>query len=86
MKYKSRNGYFKFYNKNGLSCRIKIQDEISGKFIIKYKGPDEIIWNYISPDFSAITIEVINYILKNLETDNSVFKIVPARSIIQPTL
>jgi len=78
--YKSKNGYFKHYNKEGISCRIKVKKEalnkIDSDFIIAFKRKRDLGWNYHSPKkkFRCINA-VINHILKNLENKNMVFKI-----------
>jgi len=82
-KHSKNNGYFKYYNKEGKSCRIKfdndfkfIEEKKKFNIIIKFKKDDETLWNYHSPfrKFKSI-FEIINYILKNLENDKMVFKI-----------
>jgi len=81
---KSVNGYYKFYNKEGLSCRIKCTDEVSGNVLIKFKGRDEAIWAYHSPKRTFRNcLDVTNFILKNLENPNMVFKIVGTDNFIK---
>ena len=79
-KYKSKNGYFKHYNKDGISCRIKIAKDAllktNNEFIITFKHKNDLSWKYHSPEknFRCVN-EVIVFILKNLENKNMVFKI-----------
>ena len=81
-KYKKVNGYYKFYNKPGTSCRIKADEPVSGKAIIKFKDQDEAKWMYHAPTRSFnSTLEVVHYILLNLESKNLVFKILEAGAI-----
>jgi hypothetical protein len=81
---KSINGYFKFYNKNGQSCRIKCQEEIKGQVLIKFKPHDEGAWLYYAPkrEFRNC-LEVANFILKNLESNGTVFKILAFKKNIK---
>jgi len=79
--YKSKNGYYKHYNKKGISCRIKVKKSALNKFntdfIIAFKHKDDLDWKYHSPNkkFRCVNA-VINHILKNLENKNMVFKII----------
>ena len=75
---KSINGYYKFYNKNGLQCRIKCEAEkIDGEVMIKFKPKDQTEWMYHMPKRKfRHCLEVTNFILKNLENNNMVFKVV----------
>jgi len=75
---KSANGYYKFYNKEGISCRIKCTDVINGTALIKFKHRDEPGWLYHSPErkFGHI-LEAVNFVLKNLENTGMIFKIIP---------
>jgi ribosomal protein S19E (S16A) len=73
---KSVNGYFKFYNGHGLSCRIKCDKEINGQTLIKFKHRSDSHWLYHVPNKTFRNcLEVANFILKNLENDGMVFKI-----------
>ena len=77
-KYKSENGYYKYYNKEGKKCRIKFVDtDVDFGIMVKFKRPGDTSWLYHYPDkiFDNV-FSVINYICKNLETDGTVFKIV----------
>ena len=76
---KSVNGYFKFYNKEGMSTRIKCSEPINGEVLIKFKNKNAAEWLYHAPQRKFRNcLEVTNFILKNLENENMVFKIVPA--------
>jgi len=80
-KYKSKNGYYKYYNKEGKWCRIKITDPtISGNVIFKMRYPYEnyLLPNYYSPNrkFKS-AFDIITHICKNLETDGLVVKVLP---------
>ena len=80
---KSINGYFKFYNKEGLSCRVKCPKEIQKEILIKFKNRDETAWAYHSPKRTFRNcLEVVNFILKNLENENMVFKIISLKETI----
>ena len=83
-KYKKANGYYKFYNKLGVSCRIKTEEPVQGSVIIKFKDQDETKWMYHAPSrtFNS-TLEVVHYILMNLESKNLVFKIMATQTIKQ---
>jgi len=78
--YKSKKGYFKHYNANGISCRIKVTryalTKTDSEFLIAFKSKKEEFWNYHSPDrkFRCVN-EVIVFILKNLISKNMIFKI-----------
>jgi D-alanine-D-alanine ligase-like ATP-grasp enzyme len=82
MKYNKTNGYYKFWNKDGKYCKIKVEDEIKNEKIIvsfiknagevQYHSPDKIFKN---------TVEVIHFLLKNLETDGIIFKISKSSTI-----
>jgi len=81
MKYKSKNGYFKHYNKEGISCRIKVAKSALAKtdseLMVKFKGSKDEFWSWHFPrrKFRDAS-EVIVFILKNLVNENMVFKIV----------
>ena len=80
-KYKSINGYYKHYNKEGRSCRIKVSrkalSRTDDEFILKYRSKSMEHWLYHSPrgKFRCANA-VIVHILKNLENDNMIFKII----------
>lgn len=77
-RFKSNKGYFKFFNKEGQECRIKCDREINGNVIIKYLKKDEVVWRWLTPEKEFISsIHTINYILKHLESDKSIFEIIP---------
>jgi len=82
--YKKANGYYKFYNKTGISCRVKTDEPIQGSVIIKFKEQGETKWMYHAPKrtFNS-TLEVVHYILMNLESKSLVFKIVATHTIKQ---
>jgi len=81
MKHKSKNGYFKHYNKEGIACRIKVAKsalkKFNDEFIVKFKDAKDEFWMWHVPHkrFRDAS-EVIVFILKNLDSDNMVFKIV----------
>jgi len=72
--------YYTYYNKQGLRAKIKITknafDKKNEQFLIKFKRQNDEQWLYHYPNkkFSC-HLEVINHILKNLETDGTKFKI-----------
>ena len=74
------NSYFEYSN-GSVKCKIKVSNNAFNKrdtnFIIKFKKENEIIWKYHMPDkkFSC-HIEVINYILNNLDNNKVKFKII----------
>jgi len=84
--YSSKNGFYKYYNKEGKSCRIFVdKDAINLKdqrIILSWTSPNTDGWNVYIPHtkkgedkkFKNI-FEVIKHILKNLETDKSIFKV-----------
>jgi hypothetical protein len=77
---KKCNDYFTYYNKNGLKAKIKVSknafDKKNSQFLIKFQRPSDEEWLYHYPSKKfGCHLEVINYILKNLETNNSRFKI-----------
>lgn len=76
----SKNGYYKYYNAEGKSCRIKIYvDKIKlpdTGILLKYKGPEDIFWNYHVPNkhFGNV-FEIIKYLSKNTEVDGTIYKV-----------
>jgi hypothetical protein len=81
MKYSRRKGYFKYYNKDGLKCRIKFMDNVCNHetpfgVIVKFKRPidDDFLYHYPNRKFTGIQ-DVINFVVKNLEHDGTVFEI-----------
>jgi len=78
---KSINGYYKFYNKIGIACRIKCSKDIEGQSLIMFKHKNEDTWMYYVPkkEFNNC-LEIINHILKNLVNDNMIFKISSLKS------
>ncbi len=79
MKKGKENGYFKFYTATGLSCRIKSSGNIRGKILIRMQDTNatsDSNWLFYSPGRSFENcLDAANYILKNLEKENMVFKI-----------
>jgi len=79
-KYSSKRGFYKYYNKNGLQCRIKISKNIlqsgSKNYTIKFKRPQDDSWLYTLPKTFDNPLECIDYIVKNLETDRTIFKVI----------
>ena len=75
MKFKSKNGFYKFFNKEGLKCRIKTNN-CKGDVILKFKYPSDEKWYMTIPDIKFKSdSDVITYICKNLETDGTVFEV-----------
>jgi len=81
-KYSRKNGYYKFYNKEGIPFRIKfagirdIEFENSREILVKFKDQDEIEWKFHSPSKKFNNVfDIIKYIGMNLENTNVVFKI-----------
>jgi hypothetical protein len=80
---KSINGYFKFYNGSGIPCRIKCQGEVKGTALIKFKHKDTTDWMYHVPNKKFRNcLEVVNFILKNLENKEMIFKIISMQESI----
>lgn len=75
--FKSKNGYYKYYNKEGHMCRIKVSDDAltrkNSEFIIFWF--EEIWLAHIPTSVKKFRdpFHVINFILKNLETDGKSF-------------
>jgi hypothetical protein len=81
-KYKKANGYYKLYNKHGVSCRIKIEENVQEKVIIKFKIIGETKWMYYAPSrLFKSQLEITHYILTNLESKNLVFKVLSTSNI-----
>jgi hypothetical protein len=86
-KYSKTNGYYKYYNSEGLKCRIKVTKNAKCRkndaFTIAFLRPFDYNWNYDIPvdkknkkmKIFKDCFDVINFILKNLETDGTIFKI-----------
>jgi len=70
-------GYYKFYTKNGKKAFIKLCKNINNsKVIIKFMRPKDDNWLYHYPDKKFENcLDVIYYILKNLETNKTRFKV-----------
>ncbi len=79
---KSQNGYYKFYSKDGTECRIKADRDIQGKVIIKFKYANSVGWRWYAPsrEFKNV-LDATTYILKNLESDKMVFKVIVANDL-----
>ena len=76
MRYKSKNGFYKYYNKYGLNCRIKT-DKCNGNVIIKFKYNFDERWFMNIPDIKFKSEgDIITFICKNLETDGTIFEVV----------
>jgi len=82
MKYSKKEGYYKYYNKEGKSCRIKIEDKLRNKrkfrCFVWFRYPNDVNWMVHEPSkkFNDV-FHVINYLCKNLETDKMIFKVTP---------
>ena len=78
-KYSRKNGYYKFYNKEGKKCRIKIDGSIKNKeliFILRY--PNSILPRYYVPNRKFTSkLDLIHHIVSNLETDGLVVETHP---------
>lgn len=78
--FSKKNGYYKYYNSDGLSTRIKVNElEIDSKgILIKFLQNGH--WMYHTPDAKKHNFEnafdCINFILKNLENENLVFEVI----------
>ena len=71
--------YFKFYNKEGKKAYIKISKNFKNfkNPIIKFKRPQDDDWLYHLPNKKFKNcLEAVEFIMKNLETNNTKFKIV----------
>jgi len=70
--------YYKFYNKEGKKAYIKISKNANVKKpIIKFKRPQDDDWLYHLPNKNFKNcLEIVTFIMKNLETNNTKFKIV----------
>jgi len=79
MNYKKKNGFYKHYNKDGISTRIRIvHDKIKSgmkDIMIIYCNKNEVVPNLIVKSGFTSDSQVINYILKNLENKDMVFDI-----------
>ena len=76
-KYSKQYGWYKHYNKNGTSCRIKIKKEPQGQVIIKFRDQDSITWNYFVPSkLFGDSSEVIHYLVQNLEKSGTLFEVI----------
>ena len=71
--------YYKYYNAEGLSCKVKIEDEFEDKrVVLSLKYPkDERGVMHIPDKIFKNGYHVINYICKNLETDKLVVSVSP---------
>jgi hypothetical protein len=80
MSFKKKNGYYKHYNKEGKSCRIKFTcnpDNVSDKedIIITYRNKAELTPNIIVKTGFKCDSDVIHYLLRNLDNNDMVFEI-----------
>jgi hypothetical protein len=78
-KFSKSNRYYKYYNKEGKSCRIKFFTDIKEEgenVILKYKECGAGDWHYHVPKKKFKNKEeLIWYICKNLENDKICFQI-----------
>jgi len=86
-KFSKENNYYKYYTSDGLKCRIKVTKDAkcrkNDSFTIAFMRPYDYNWNYHIPydkknkNYRKFKdcFEVINFILKNLETNGTIFKI-----------
>lgn len=77
-KFNRKNGYFKHYNSNGTSIRIKVKGICisNSRVIIKFKNQEDIEWLYQIPDtMFTSSNDAINHICKHTENPNMVFQI-----------
>lgn len=81
-RFSKKNGYYKYYNKEGKWCRIKIKDSScvgnTGRkeVLLKFQGPMDDGWliTTIDKEFDNV-FDIIHYLCKNLETNGTVFKV-----------
>jgi len=80
---KSKNGFYKYFNKDGKCARIKFTDCFKdAKVMIKFKKKDEFEWKYHSPDkIFKEQGDVIRFIMNNLENDCVFFEVHPSESV-----
>jgi len=85
-KYKSARGYYKYYNSEGKSLRIKFSKEFkeleckerepNEKFKISLKFKHDEHWHYHTPSKSFANIfDVIKYLCTNTTTEGTIFKV-----------
>ncbi len=80
MKFSKKEGYYKYYNKEGKWCRIKFDDNLKCKenfrCFIWFWRPKDSTWLVHSPNKKFKDVfHVINFICKNLETNGVIFKV-----------
>jgi len=70
--------YYKFYNKDGKKCYIKFTKNVNiNNPIIKFKRPFDENWLFHIPNKKFKNcIEIIHFIINNLETNKTKFKVV----------
>ena len=81
-KFKSKNGYYKYYNKDGKWCRIKVDCDINGKvlFVLRYPNDGYVTPNYYSPNKKfKNAFDVIKHICKNLETNGLIVEVTKSK-------
>ena len=80
--YTKKNGYYKYYSKDGKVCRIKFDIpscyfNSAEQVIISFRKPpkfDERLSHIPKRKFNNV-FEVIRHIIKNLETDGLIFEV-----------
>jgi len=75
-KYTKSKGWYKFYTSSGASARIKMDALHPGEVLIKFKTPDAIQWSFYVPNrvFES-QLEVVNYIMRHLEKNATLFRV-----------
>jgi len=82
MKYSRKNGYYKYYNKEGKQCRVKFIENIENSralFKLIYPNSEDPISMYITRKTFKDNFEILHHIVKNLETDGLVIEIIRNR-------
>ena len=79
-KNKKNKGYYKYYNKEGKMCRIKVDDDLRCKTnfncFVNFKHLNEDYWMIHEPNIKFKDIlHIVNFLCKNLETNGIVFKV-----------
>jgi len=79
-KYTKKDEYYKYYNAEGKKCRIKIEPKLlcerNFKVFVWFKNENDVNWLVHQPKKKFKDVfHVINFILKNLENNNLIFKI-----------
>ena len=78
--FSKKNGFYKYYNSEGKVCRIKVANNIkcqeNFECIVSFWQPTDAEWKMHIPSKKfKDAFDAINFILKNLETSGTIFKI-----------